>query len=282
MAPSPTSPVPPTAAAFFNGSGSVSGSATRGSSRSPPRHSQTQTLFSSSTFEEHGQTTLFRSYNGLASRKMSSAAMVDTSDIARVVYSLKRRGSEQLGSATSAKLLSATHDSIVEWIRAQRMQRLPPEGSSQDKVLAWAQLFVERLHMFDSAIADFAGDSYLATQLAYGYCAILLELGEENAPALMLSFGFFYNMSMSLVNLLERTELFSVSQDVREQLVLALSDLVTLVANVSTHFHKAISGLTSTSVSVNIYGTFPTEIKSFIERCDKTAELMWKHQASHV
>jgi hypothetical protein len=56
------------------------------------------------------------------------------------------------------------------------MSKLPPEGSSYDKVLAWAQLFVERLHSFDLAIENFAGDSYLAAQLAYGYCAILLEV----------------------------------------------------------------------------------------------------------
>jgi hypothetical protein len=94
----------------------------------------------------------------------------------------------------------------------------------------------------------------------------------------MISFGFFYNMSVSLVNLLERTELFSVSQEIREQLVLALSDLVTLVASVSTHFHKAIRGMTSASVSVNIYSSFTSQIKAFIDRCDKTAEAMWRHQ----
>jgi hypothetical protein len=56
------------------------------------------------------------------------------------------------------------------------MSLLLPEGSSYDKVLAWAHLFVERLHSFDMAIGGFASDSYLAAQLAYGYCAILLEV----------------------------------------------------------------------------------------------------------
>jgi hypothetical protein len=253
MAPAVTSPVPGASFAF--------------GSRSPRKRESTVS-------NEEMSGTLFRQSTHVSHRVQST---VETTNLSQVVYSLKRRGSEELGSDTSAKLFNATHDSIIEWIRTQRMQRLPPEGSSQDRVLAWAQLFVERLHSFDQAIAGFAGDSYLATQLAYGYCAILLELGEENAPALMLSFGFFYNMSVSLVNLLERTELFSVDQDVREQLVLALSDLVTLVASVSTYFHRAINGLTTT-ISVNIYNTFPTEIKSFVGRCEKTAESMWRHQ----
>jgi hypothetical protein len=56
------------------------------------------------------------------------------------------------------------------------MSLLPPEGSDYDKVLAWAQLFVDRLHHFDVEIEQFAGDSYLAAQLSYGFCAMLLEV----------------------------------------------------------------------------------------------------------
>ncbi|KAK6078425.1 nacht domain protein [Seiridium cupressi] len=211
-------------------------------------------------------------------RHSRSVSNLDTSNISSVVYALKRRSGNELGSNTSAKLLNETYDSIRDWIGAQRMSQLPAEGSSYDKVLTWTQLFVERLNSFDVAIQDFAGDSYLAAQLAYGYCAILLELGKENAPALMVSFGFFYSISMSLVNLLERTELFSVSQDIREQLVLALSDLVTLVASVATHFHKAINDSSDASVSVNMYSSFSSQIKAFNERCEKIAHSMWRHQ----
>lgn len=86
---------------------------------------------------------------------------------------------------------------------------------------------------------------------------------------------------MSLVNLLERTELFSVSQDIREQLVLALSDLVNLVASVATHFHKTIhdaSTTATTSVSVNMYSSFSGQIKAFRDRCEKIGTAMWRHQ----
>ncbi|KAJ5833009.1 NACHT domain protein [Penicillium riverlandense] len=186
---------------------------------------------------------------------------VGYSNITSVVQSLHRRSGDELGTTASSKLLDISHASLIEWI-----------------LLGWAQLFVERLNSFDSAIHDFAGDSYLAAQLSYGYCAMLLELGKENAQALMTSFGFFYSTSSTLVNLLARTELFSVSQEIKEQLILALSDLVTLVASVSTHFHKAIRELTTTSISVNIYDTFPGQIQSFRERCGKIAESMWRHQ----
>lgn len=108
------------------------------------------------------------------SRKTTGAG--ESSNISNVVYSLKRRSGDELGVTTSSKLLNANHATLLDWIRHQRMSKIPPEGSSYDKVLAWAQLFVERLHSFDLAIEHFAGDSYLAAQLAYGYCAILLEV----------------------------------------------------------------------------------------------------------
>lgn len=94
----------------------------------------------------------------------------------------------------------------------------------------------------------------------------------------MSTFGFFHNLSLSLDNLLQRTELFGVSQENREQLVLALTDLVHLVASVATHFHKAISGMTNDSTSIDIYEAFGPQIHQFSDRCEKIAESMWRHQ----
>jgi hypothetical protein len=62
-------------------------------------------------------------------------------------------------------------------------------------------------------------------------------LGDENASALLDVFGFFYRCSTGLENLLHRSELFMVSQSIKDQLILALADLVTLVVGVATHCH---------------------------------------------
>lgn len=221
------------------------------------------------------------SQNGRSARRESfiprKPSGFGSSNITSVVQSWHRRSGDELGSSASA-LSTTSYHSIIDWIRAERMSHLPPEGSNYDKVLLWAQLFIDRLHLFESAIKDFAGDSYLAAQLSYGYCAMLLELGKTNDSALMVSFGFFFSTSQTLVNLLERTELFSVSPEIKEQVTLALADLVTLVASVSTHFHKAIRGMTGASVSVNIYETFRGPIQSFRGRCGRIAEAMWRHQ----
>jgi hypothetical protein len=94
--------------------------------------------------------------------------------LADVVSSLARRSSD---SMMSTKISETDYAAVIEWIRAERMEKLPAEGSPYDKVLVWAALFVERLHSFDKAIEEFAGDSHLAAQLAYVHCASLLKVG---------------------------------------------------------------------------------------------------------
>ncbi|KAF4227966.1 hypothetical protein CNMCM6805_002498 [Aspergillus fumigatiaffinis] len=198
-----------------------------------------------------------------------------SSALANLVQSLGRRGS---GEMTSSKIIGADYEVILEWIRSERMRKLPPEGSSYDRVLVWARLFVERLHSFDSAIQYFEGNSHMAAELAYIHCASLLELGDENASALLDVFGFCYRCSTGLENLLHRTELFMVSQSIKDQLILALADLVTLIVGVATHCHQSLGSLASGSVSIDIYSTFAASIESFRSRCEHVSEMMWRHQ----
>ena len=94
----------------------------------------------------------------------------------------------------------------------------------------------------------------------------------------MTSFRFFYTMSMPMVNLLERTELLNVSQEIQEQLALALSDLVVLVVSVATRLDKAKGETLTRDVSVEIYSTFSRPIKSFLSRCENVSEAMWRYR----
>ncbi|OJJ87625.1 NACHT domain protein [Aspergillus glaucus CBS 516.65] len=208
-------------------------------------------------------------------RRNSRKSSTDNSALTEIVHSLANRSSSDI---LPSRIIGADYETILEWVSSERMRKLPAEGSSYDKVLVWARLFVERLHSFDLAVESFAGDNHMAAQLAYVHCASLLGLGEENSSALLDLFGFFYRCSMGLGNLLDRAELFIVSQNIRDQLTLALADLVTLVVGVSNHFLDSLGQLTSGSVSIDIYSTFAAPIESFRTRCEYVAELMWSHQ----
>jgi hypothetical protein len=69
-----------------------------------------------------------------------------------------------------------------------------------------------------------------------------------------------------------------VSQDIKDQLILALADLVTLVVGVATHCHHSLGSVSSGSVSIDIYSAFSASIESFRARCGHVSEMMWRHQ----
>lgn len=139
------------------------------------RQVSAMSMFDSDTLSNSGisRPSNSRRESSFVSKKFTTAG---SSKLSSVVQGLQRQSGTDLGVSTSSNLFNTDHAAILEWIATERMSHLPPEGSSYDKVLAWAQLFVERLHSFDVAIRDFEGNSWLAAQLSYGYCAMLLEV----------------------------------------------------------------------------------------------------------
>lgn len=186
-------------------------------------------------------------------------------------------GGAQFGSPAFPLLTDA--ESIREWISNERMSYLPPEGSSSDKVLSWAQLFVWRLNEFDVAIRDDSGAAATISYMCVGELLRLSKENEDNAEALMTSFGFFYSLSANLLNLLERTELFDVSADVRKHLVSALLALVDLVDSVTKRFQSHILAGKDV-ITIELYEYCSDQVNSFSESCEYIAEAMWKHQLS--
>lgn len=90
------------------------------------------------------------SFTRRTSRKSSAN---ENATLAELVHSLAHRSSSDI---LQSRLIGADYETILEWIRSERMRKLPAEESSYDKVLVWARLFVERLHSFDAAIESFA------------------------------------------------------------------------------------------------------------------------------
>lgn len=127
----------------------------------------------SDLLEQHETATAAKGFSHSYHEATRTSSGGGNTTLADVVHSLARRGS---GEVTASRVADADYASLLEWIRCERMKKLPPEGSSYDKALVWAALFVERVHSFDSEIEQFAGDSHLAAQLSYCYCASLLEV----------------------------------------------------------------------------------------------------------
>ncbi|KAJ5599082.1 hypothetical protein N7450_000149 [Penicillium hetheringtonii] len=198
-------------------------------------------------------------------------------DINSLVQQFHSNGGIQYGNSLFPAMTDAP--SIRDWISNERMNFMPPEGSSSDKVLSWAQLFVGRLNEFDEAIRDDSGAAATVSYICVGELLRLWKENETNAEALMTSFGFFYSLSANLSNLLGRAELFDVSTDIRRQLVSALLALVELVSRVTKTFREKILQGTEI-VTIDLYEFCSQQVTSFSEACKYVAEAMWEHQLS--
>jgi hypothetical protein len=97
-------------------------------------------------------------------------------------------------------------------------------------------------------------------------------------PALEICFGFFNDMSMLLEDLLRLSEVVDINTEVHEQMVLAFLDLLTLVCDVSIHTQKTVNGLASSSVFMNLYETFASQIQTFRQRYENIRVSVYKQQ----
>ncbi|KAJ5941547.1 hypothetical protein N7516_001715 [Penicillium verrucosum] len=267
MAPGILSPVPGNLTSFFYGN-------------LPGRSRQVSTMSNTVDNDTHSNGGLSRSGTARGepsmSRKFHSAG---SSKLSGVVQGLQRQSGAELGANVSSMLCNTDHTTILEWIATERMSHLPPKEAAMIRCSlgpsSLLSVYTPLTWLF-ATLREVAG-SLLSSLMDTVQCSSRY-LGKENAPALMASFGFFYGTSSSLVDLLERTELFAVSQTIKNQLVEALADLVSLVAAVSTHFHQSIYALSEGSISINIYETFTSQIESFRGRCAKISDSMWRHQ----
>lgn len=93
--------------------------------------------------------------------------------------------------------------------------------------------------------------------------------------------------------MLHRSELLAATPEIREQLCLLYTDLITLVVDVAIGFYKTVNGrrvsyhiklalnppgMTSGSVSLDIFDTFSDTIQTFRRRQNDVVALIWDYQ----
>ncbi|CAI6335559.1 unnamed protein product [Periconia digitata] len=192
--------------------------------------------------------------------------------------SLKKKSISQLGSGVYQSVADTSFVGFLEWIKTERLTTLPHKGSRWDRVLVRALYFSEQLHRFDTAIQSFALNSNAAASIGYSHARLLLELESDNSEALDRAFSVFYRFSLSFSSILHQSEIIAATSDVREQLCLMYADLLSLVVDVAITFYKAVKGLTTSSVSIDIFESFGDTIEGFRSRQNKIVESIWAYQ----
>jgi hypothetical protein len=122
----------------------------------------------------------------------------------------------------------------------------------------------------------------------------LAQLSHNNSEALDKAFSVFYKFAMSFSSVLHRSELLAATSEIREQLCMLYTDLLSLVVDVAIRFYKTVNGehtviqesllslmhlgMTVGSVTLDIFELFGETIESFRTRQNAVIELIWDSQ----
>ncbi|KAJ4371534.1 hypothetical protein N0V83_004753 [Neocucurbitaria cava] len=221
-----------------------------------------------------GNFSTFKSFN----KRSNGASSYKIGFVQESAISLKKRSMAELGAGVYQGISDVSYVKFLEWIRSERLTTLPHKGSRWDKVLIRSLYFAEQLHEFEQAIQSFALDSSSAAAIGYGHAQLLLELSHNNSEALDKAFSVFYKFAMSFASVLQRSELLAATPEIRENLCLLYTDLISLVVNVGIKFYKTVNGMTSGRASLDIFELFGETIDTFRTRQNTVIELIWDSQ----
>ncbi|KAK7749096.1 hypothetical protein SLS62_008491 [Diatrype stigma] len=188
--------------------------------------------------------------------------------------SVRQRCLRDLGAGVGFRAFDTSYTGLLEWIRNERITRLPHKGGSWDRVLIAAQYFAVQVNRLRETIESFTPECGAASNLVFGQCLLLLELGHENAEALETAFNLFYQFGLELAPLLKAEGKLLLVPSIMENIGRAFSELLGIVAGVAIAFYSAVHGARQ-STRIDIYVAFSSPIESFRSRVEHCAHEMW-------
>ncbi|KAI8626992.1 hypothetical protein F5Y19DRAFT_443931 [Xylariaceae sp. FL1651] len=198
-------------------------------------------------------------------------------------YSVRQKCQRELGAGVGFSALDTSHSGLLDWIREERVARLPRRGGSWDRVLISAHYFAAQVNRLSEAIESFTPECGPASNLLYGQCLLLLELGYENAAALQTAFDLFYQLGLELSPLLRAQHALLSDHSIMENVSQAFSELLGIVSGIAIGFYSAVHGSRQSTTRMNIYATFGASIDNYRSRVQRCEYAIWnvELQRSH-
>lgn len=112
----------------------------------------------------------------VGSYRGSSTSYSDSADVVEEQYlHVRHRCQRELGVGMGLHVLDTSYPDLMEWIRDERLTRLPHKGGCWDRVLISAQHFADHVSGLGHAIEFFSPSSEAASNLVFGQCLLLLQ-----------------------------------------------------------------------------------------------------------
>lgn len=189
--------------------------------------------------------------------------------------SVRQRSQRELGANVGLFAFDTSYSGLSDWIKHERMARLPHKGGSWDQVLISAHYFAGQVNRLSEAIESFTPECEAASNLLYGQCLVLLELGHENAAALQTAFELFYQLGLELAPLLRAEHALLLSPSIMEDVSRAFSELLNIVSGIAIGYYSAVHGSRQMTTRLDIYATFGASIDNYRSRVQHCEHEIW-------
>ncbi|KAK1750959.1 hypothetical protein QBC47DRAFT_331102 [Echria macrotheca] len=188
----------------------------------------------------------------------------------------------QLGDYNDSFFKKLNLSSYLEYISDERLIHMPRRGSDWDRVLRAAQFFGFQLWAFGAGVGRFCPGTEEASITALGSAQILLEIGHQQAKALMPTFQALYELSLMIMHVSQIPEIFHAPREVKEDVANLYCDVIDLVGNISFFYRKEMNKLAPGKKSTTTFeAAFGRDLSDVWRRHDTLTSRMWMAKLGH-
>ncbi|KAL1846793.1 hypothetical protein Plec18167_005845 [Paecilomyces lecythidis] len=179
-------------------------------------------------------------------------------------------------SAEEVSELSPTIDGFFDTVAAERLRRMPHNGSKLDMAFRGASQLAFTVNSLRESVGAFALYTDEAAMLIWGSLVLLLEMGVDQADILEKICAKFSRAAIGISLLLQYQHLFTATSTIQSEVAHVYADLLDLVASVTVDSGKGSRGGKDSLRGYHVDSTFRAYFKAFSSRRTHILELMWR------
>ncbi|PWY63637.1 NACHT domain protein [Aspergillus eucalypticola CBS 122712] len=142
-------------------------------------------------------------------------------------------------TANEIQAKSPTLDVFFDTIAAERLRRMPPDGSRLDGALRRASRLAVAVGSLRDSVYSFMDGAEEATKLIWGTNLLFLEMGIDHIDILESLYGRYGRVTLGISLLLQQETFFPVSRPLQQQVAEIYAHLLELVVHVTSEYRQA-------------------------------------------
>ncbi|KAK4696787.1 hypothetical protein P7C71_g1188, partial [Lecanoromycetidae sp. Uapishka_2] len=183
-------------------------------------------------------------------------------------YESKLRGVTNVQDLTGGSV-----ESILDFIAADRLRRVPHIGSRWDRILRLAEHFSIRISLYQDAVGTMFSNSSDAARMIWGSCRALLKMGPKQSDILEAVFSVLFKMSLEIPIFLRHRQSFAANDAVKHALAFAYAEMLMVISDATVHCMKQKQGASAK----DFHGLCGHRVDAFYQYREQISTALWSY-----